>query len=223
MILSCWRPPRSAGSTPAGGRSPSCPTARFSTSALSAIDAAARTATSIVDSSPRPAWTAASRSRKIQASAVCSRSNSLTWMSPWRAVDCQWIRFKVSPGAHGRTVVASGVVWRVRSGDAWLPSTLAGGQPPERQRLDPRVDDDVTALADRRRRLEEPERVAGPDLERLDPEVAAPGQRRPDQPRPLAGGRRATARGRAGRRAASSGCGPRATASGAGRCCAACT
>ena len=48
-------------------------------------------------------------------------------MSPWRAVLGQWIRLKLSPGAHGRTVVASGVVWSVRSGDAWLPSTIAVG------------------------------------------------------------------------------------------------
>ena len=39
-----------------------------------------------------------SRSRKIQASAVCSSSNSLTWISPWRAVDFQWIRLKRRPG-----------------------------------------------------------------------------------------------------------------------------
>ena len=64
----------------------------------------------------------------IQASAVCSSSNSLTWISPWRAVDRQWIRLKLSPGAHGRTVVASGVVWSVRSGAAWLPSTFAAGR-----------------------------------------------------------------------------------------------
>ena len=46
----------------------------------------------------RPGSTA-SRSRKIQASAVCSRSNSLTWISPCRAVVCQWMRFIESPGA----------------------------------------------------------------------------------------------------------------------------
>ena len=63
----------------------------------------------------------------IHASAVCSRSNSLTWMSPWRAVDFQWIRLNASPGAHGRTVVASGVVWSVRSRIAWLPSRFAAG------------------------------------------------------------------------------------------------
>ena len=63
----------------------------------------------------------------IHASAVCSRSNSLTWISPWRAVERQWIRFMLSPGAYGRTVVANGVVWSVRSGEAWLPSRLAAG------------------------------------------------------------------------------------------------
>ena len=64
----------------------------------------------------------------IHASAVCSRSNSLTWISPWRAVERQWMRFMLSPGAYGRTDVARGVVWRVRSGDAWLPSRLADGR-----------------------------------------------------------------------------------------------
>jgi hypothetical protein len=33
----------------------------------------------------------------------------------------------LSPGAQGRTVVASGVVWSVRSGAARLPSRLAAG------------------------------------------------------------------------------------------------
>ena len=64
----------------------------------------------------------------IQASAVCSRSNSLTWMSPWRAVDFQWMRLNASPGAHGRTVETSGVDWSVRSRIAWLPSRLAEGR-----------------------------------------------------------------------------------------------
>ncbi len=64
----------------------------------------------------------------IQASAVCSRSNSLTWISPWRAVVFQWIRFIASPGAYGRTEVAIGVVWRVRTGEAWLPSSAAAGR-----------------------------------------------------------------------------------------------
>src|SRR5216110_2580125 len=59
------------------------------------------------------------------------------------------------------------------------------GQTPERQLLDPRVDDDRNSLPDRGRRLEEAERVAGPDLERLDPEVAAPDERSADEPRPL--------------------------------------
>ena len=64
----------------------------------------------------------------IHASAVCSSSNSLTWISPSRAVERQWIRFMLSPGAYGRTVVASGVVCNVRSGEAWLPSRLADGR-----------------------------------------------------------------------------------------------
>ena len=64
----------------------------------------------------------------IHASAVCSRSNSLTWISPCRAVDFQWIRLKASPGAHGRTVVASGVAWSVRSRIAWLPSRFDAGR-----------------------------------------------------------------------------------------------
>ena len=51
----------------------------------------------------------------------------MTWISPVLAVERQWIRFIESPGAYGRTVVASGVVWSVRSGWAWAPSMLAGG------------------------------------------------------------------------------------------------
>ena len=117
----------------------------------------------------------------IHASAVCSRSNSLTWISPWRAVDFQWMRFMLSPGAYGRTVVASGVVWSVRSGDGVAALEAGRRQAPHRQRLEPRVDDDADALPDRRRGLEEPERVAGPDVQRLDAEVAAPGERRPDR------------------------------------------
>ena len=63
----------------------------------------------------------------------------------------------------------------------------AGGrQPPGGQGLELRVDDDRDALADRRRRLEEPERIAGPDVERFDAEVAAAGQRRAHEPRPFA-------------------------------------
>ena len=128
MIFWCWRPPRSAGRNAVRPALTVIPTARFSDQALSAIDAAARIAASVVDSSPRPAWTLRWRSRMIHASAVCSRSNSLTWISPWRAVERQWIRFMLSPGAYGRTVVASGVVWSVRSGEAWLPSRLAAGR-----------------------------------------------------------------------------------------------
>ena len=70
----------------------------------------------------------------IQASAVCSSSNSLTWISPWRAVARQWIRLKLSPGAHGRTVVASGVVWSVRSGDGVGALEVRGRQAPQRDR-----------------------------------------------------------------------------------------
>jgi hypothetical protein len=60
------------------------------------------------------------------------------------------------------------------------------GQPPHRDLLDPGIDDDGDPLPDGRGRLEEAERVAGPDLERLDPEVAAPDQRSSDEPRSLA-------------------------------------
>ena len=127
MILRCWRPPRSGGRNAVRPTLTVIPTARFSWIALSAIDAAARMATSTVDSSPRPVWMPRWRSRMIQASAVCSRSNSLTWISPWRAVVFQWIRFIASPGAYGRTDVAIGVVWSVRTGEAWLPSSDAAG------------------------------------------------------------------------------------------------
>ena len=122
MILRCWRLPRSAGMIVVRWALTVMPTARLSMIALSVTAAATRTAASTVDSSPRPVWIERSRSRMIQASAVCSSSNSFTWISPWRAVARQWIRLKLSPGAYGRTVVASGVVWSVRSGDALLPS-----------------------------------------------------------------------------------------------------
>ena len=60
------------------------------------------------------------------------------------------------------------------------------GQPPARQRLETRVDHHRDALPDGRRGLEEAERVTGPDVQGLDPEVAAPRQRDPDQPGPFA-------------------------------------
>ena len=59
-------------------------------------------------------------------------------------------------------------------------------QPPARDRLEARVDDERQAVAHGRARLEEAERVAGPDLERVDPEVAAPAERDLGDPRPLA-------------------------------------
>ena len=122
----------------------------------------------------------------IQTSAVCSRSNSLTWISPVRAVDGQWIRLKPSPGAYGRMVVASGVVCWVRTGVERLPSRLTAWRRQRGNRLDPRIDDDGHAVADGRVRLEEAERVAGPDLERVDPEVAAAPQRHVGDPGALA-------------------------------------
>ncbi len=95
-------------------------------------------------------------------------------------------------------------------------------QPPQRQGLDARVDDQRDPLPHPGRGLEEAERVARPDLERLDAVVPAPLEGRPDQPRPLAAGRGARAPAPAARRGAWWGCGPRATASAAGPCCAAC-
>ena len=96
-------------------------------------------------------------------------------------------------------------------------------QPPQGQRLDPRVDDQRDPVAHAGRGLEEPERVAGPDLERLDPEVAAPREGRADEPRalvtPAEGDRPARqAAGQAGRVVDLQ---PRLRP--AGRCCAACT
>ena len=64
-------------------------------------------------------------------------------------------------------------------------------QLPHRQRLQPGVDHDADPLPDRGRGLEEPERVAGPDVQRFDAEMAAPGQRSPDEPGPLAATARA--------------------------------
>ncbi len=185
MTLRCCRPPRSAGRNAVRPTLTVSPTARFSWSARSAIEAAARIAASTVDSSPRPVCTLRWRSRMIHASAVCSRSNSLTWISPWRAV-----RLPVDP-VHGiaRRVRPDGrrqgrrLERAHRRGMAALERRR--GQVPAGQRLEPRVDDDRDPLPDRRRRLEEAERVAGPDVQRLDPEVAATRQRGADEPRPL--------------------------------------
>ena len=76
--------------------------------------------------------------------------------------------------------MASGVVCSVRSGDgvAALEARPPGGAS-SGKRLEPRVDDDGDALPDRGRGLEEAERVTGPDVERLDPEMAAARQRAP--------------------------------------------
>ena len=106
---------------------------------------------------------------------------------------------------------------RVAALDASPPAgaTAAAARPAGRRRA-------VSALADRRRRLEEPERIAGPDLERLDPEVAAASQRRLARPTTARRANRARAPGRPGRRAGSWGCGPRARAWACGPRCAAC-
>ena len=116
MIFRCWRPPRSAG------RNAVRPALTVMPDRAVLAGAPCRRSTPPPGSPPRPSTRrrgrpgrARWRSRMIQASAVCSRSNSLTWISPWRAVVFQWIRFIASPGAYGRTVVASGVVWSVRS------------------------------------------------------------------------------------------------------------
>ncbi len=55
-------------------------------------------------------------------------------------------------------------------------------QAPHRQILEARIDHHADALPDGRGRLEEPERIGCPDVERLYPEMAAPRQRRADQP-----------------------------------------
>src|SRR5581483_8670399 len=55
-----------------------------------------------------------------------------------------------------------------------------------RQRIDARIDDQRHALPDRGRRLEEPERIAASDVERIDAERAAAGQRHTHLPRTLA-------------------------------------
>ena len=168
------------------------PTARFSRMASWAIEAATRIASSTVDTSPFAAHgPCASRSTKSQTSAVCSRSNSLTWISPRRAVLRQWMRLKLSPGAYGRTVVASGVVWRVRSGAECVPSRIGVGQSPARQRHDPREDGHDRRPAHGRRRLEEPERIARPDDHGLDAVGPAAGQRHDRDPRPLSPGAQA--------------------------------
>ena len=185
MILRCWRLPRSAGRTPIRWALTVRPTARFSRIALSAIDG--RDPDGRLDGR-FVAAPGLGRAVEVEDDPGIGRLLELELLHLDLAVaggGRQWMRLKLSPGAHGRTVVASGVVWSVRSGEEWAPSTLAAGRRHSGSALDPRVDDDGHALADRGRRLEEPERIARPDLERLDPEVAAPGERGADEPRPL--------------------------------------
>ena len=223
MIFWCWRPPRSAGRSAVRPALTVMPTARFSPSAWSAIEAAARTAASIVDSSPRPAWIAALEVEEDPRVGGLLEVELLD-------LDLAVARGRLpvdpvhaSPGAYGRTVVASGVVWSVRSGEAWLPSRRAAGRRQRGQRLEPRVDDD-------RRRPGRPSPT---------PRRSRTGRRSGCAAARSGSGRDATAaRGRAttarsarrrviarpGQRrpAASSGCGPRARASASGWRCAAC-
>ena len=58
-------------------------------------------------------------------------------------------------------------------------------QAPQRQGVDARVDHQGHPLPHPGRCLEEPERVTGPDHQRLDPEVAAPDERGAHEPRAL--------------------------------------
>jgi hypothetical protein len=104
----------------------------------------------------------------IQTSAVCSRSNSLTWISP------------VRPDRRGQRRRLLGPDRRRAA-----PFQAEGLEAPARDGLDPRVDDQRQAVADRRARLEEAERIPGPDLERIDPEVATAPQRHLGDPRAL--------------------------------------
>jgi hypothetical protein len=108
---------------------------------------------------------------------------------------------KLSPGAHGRTVVASGVVWSVRSGAEWLPSMLAAGSRHSgslsiRDRRPTATPCPTDADASKK-----PNGSPGPDLSGSTRKWPRPDQRRADEPRAL----RPRARARSPDRAASPG------------------
>ena len=137
-------------------------TARLSASVRIATDAAIVTAVSTDASVPTPAWTARSRSRAIHRSAACSRSNSLTCSSAWRALDSQWMRLIASPCTYGRTVLTSGVAASYRRRVRRRAVDRRWRQAPVRQRHDLGEDDDARRLPDDHLAREQPERVAGP-------------------------------------------------------------
>ena len=99
-ILSRWRAPRSAGRTVSRWALDGQPTARFSPSALSAIDAAARTATSVVESSPSPGL---GRRVEVQEDPRVGRLLEVELLDLDLAQSArssrQWMRFIESPGA----------------------------------------------------------------------------------------------------------------------------
>ena len=223
MILRCWRPPRSAGRTDVRWPVAVRPTARFSVSA-------GRRSRPPPGSRPRP-WLVAAPG--LDPPVEVEEDPGVGGLLEVELLDLDLAvaggRLPVDPveavarglrpdGRRERASSEASAPGRRGCPRRWPPAgaTAEAGRPAGRRSA-------VTALADRRRRLEEPERVAGPDLERLDPEVAAPGQRHPDEPRSARRASRARSPGRAGHRAAWSGCGPRATAWAPGRCCGGCT
>ena len=188
MILRCWRAPRSAGRTDIRCPNAVRPTARFSGATRSAIEAAARIANSTVD-----VVAGAGLDPPIEV----EEDPDVGGLLEVELLDLDLAvaggRLPVDPvHAVARGVRPDGRRQRRRLERPFRCRVAAlevgRRQPPQRERLDPRVDDEGDRLADGRRCLEEAERVAGPDLERLDPEVAAPGERHLGDPAPLAAG-----------------------------------
>ena len=122
----------------------------------------------------------------IQASAVCSRSNSLTWISPCRAVLFQWIRFMRRParmaGPSSRAA-SSGASARARRGcpRRWLPAAASAGAARAAGRR--RRDTPCPTVADASKKPNgSPVRMWSGSMRKW----PRRGERRPDQPRPLA-------------------------------------
>ena len=223
MIFRCWRPPRSGWSCARRWAFTVSPTARFSRIALSAIDAAARTATSTVDSSPP-----AQLGGPVEVEDDPGVGGLLQLELLHLDLAVAGGRLPVDPvervpgrprpdGRRERRRLERPLGHRV------APVDVRRRQLPERQRLDPRVDDHRDAGPHGRRRLEEPERIARPDLEWFDRGSGRVGS---------AGSGRATTAPRSGpsesarpgqaRPAARSGCGSPARTSGRGSCSGAC-
>ena len=162
-----------------------------------------------------PASTDASRSRNTQASAVCSRSNSLTWISPHArspASGCGSSSRRARTA--GRRSRAGGLERALRRGVGALD--VGWWETPHRQRVDARVDDQGHARPTRPTpRRTRTGRRSGSSAARCGSDPAH--ERRAHEPRSLLATAHDSARP-GSRPAAWSGCRSRARAWARGRC-----